>query len=166
MHCYSSPFASADYATIVRTDTSSSNHFIKVWTTINELGVIKVAILHKALNASGDASVRVDLSQSLQSPYPTAELYRLTAPSAYSTYGLDFAGLSFDNTTDGRPSGTLKVEHVDANSAGVYIVSVSAISLSLLTINPTEEAYDSLPIDYVGRRASSDNNRHDRHEKK
>ena len=154
--------ASADNATIVRTDTTSSNHYIKVWTTLNTHGIIKVAILHKALNTTGDAAVRVNLSQSLQSPYPTGQLYRLTAPSPYSTYNLSFAGFTYDGTTDGRPSGELVVEKVAADDAGVYNVIVGAISLSLLVINPTSEAYDGFPIDYVGRRADSDGHRHGR----
>ena len=155
--------ASADDATIVRTDTTSSNHYIKVWTTVNAHGIIKVAILHKSLNTTGDASVRVDLSQSLQSPWPAAELFRVTAPSPYATYGLSFAGYTYDGTVDGRPSGELVVEQVLADSAGVYNVSVSGISLSLLVINPTGQEYDSFPIDYVGRQSNSDGHRHGRH---
>ena len=155
--------ASADHATIVRTDTTSSNHYIKVWTTVNADGVIKVAVLHKALNATGDASVRLDLSQSLQPPYPTAELYRLTAPTPYSTYGLDFAGFTFDGTVDGRPSGELVIEQRMADGSGVYNFTVSPISLSMLVINPSGEAYDSFPIDYVGRDTVTDGHRHGRH---
>ena len=151
--------ASADHASLVRSDTTSSNHYIKVWTTVNADGIVKVAILHKALNTTVGATVRVDLSQSLQSPYPKAELYRLTAPTPYSTYGLDFAGLTFDGTTDGRPSGELVVEQVTADGMGVYNVSVSAISLSMLVINPTGVAYNSFPIDYVARQHSGHSHR-------
>ena len=155
--------ASADHAAIARTDTTTTNHFVKVWSTVDADGVVKVAVLHKGLNSTVDASVQVDLSQSLQSPWPTAELYRLTAPTPYSAYGLEFAGFTFDGTTDGRPSGELVVDKIEADGSGVYTVSVAPISLSMLVINPTGKAYDSFPLRHGAHpRRDSDSHRHGR----
>ena len=76
--------ATADSSRIVSTPTVSSNPFIKVWTTLAADGWVRVAVLHKDLNATQNASVSLDLSASLSS-FPTAVVARLIAPSPRST---------------------------------------------------------------------------------
>ena len=132
--------ATANHARIVTTAVTSTNPFIKVWSAIDAAGVIRIAILHKDLNASAPAAVSLDLSASL-SAFPRAAVLRLLAPSPRSTYGLRIAGLTFDGTEDGRPSGDVDVEYVDASSAGVYEVDASPISLVLVMIDPQQRPF-------------------------
>ena len=127
--------ASSDSARIVSAPTVTSNPFIKAWATVTPDDEVRVAILHKDLNATGNASVALDLSLSL-SDFPTAYVVRVTAPSPYASYGLDFAGLSWDGTVDGRPRGQPHVEQLEASQSGVYNLTVSPISLVLVSIPP------------------------------
>ena len=137
--------------------TDSSNDRVRVWPTVSDSGVIKVVVLHKDLNATLPASVVLDLSSSLTAPYPVAELIRLTCDSPYATYGISFAGLTYDGTVDGTPSGEVLIENVMADDGGRYAFSVSPISLVMIRFVPAEvDAGPFIPIPYHSRQQRRD----------
>jgi hypothetical protein len=76
--------ATGQSARVVNSAVKTNNDFVKVWTTVDTNGLIRVAVLHKQLNATADASVDLDFSASL-TDYPDAVLIRLKAPNPRAT---------------------------------------------------------------------------------
>lgn len=116
--------------------TNDPNYNIKAWATIDSGNTIRLLLLNKDLNASGDVTVSL-------TGYKTATITRLMAPLYSSTTGLKIGclkdgqpdGQTFDGTTDGTLQGTACSETAGPTD-GVYTVFLSNISAALVTIQP------------------------------
>jgi hypothetical protein len=106
-------------------------HNIKAWATIDSGNTIRLLLLNKDLNASGDVTVSL-------TGYKTACITRLTAPFYYSITGLTLGGQTFDGSPDGTLQGTALSEYVSA-AGDVYTVSLPEVSAALVTIPEKED---------------------------
>jgi hypothetical protein len=116
--------------------TDDPNYNIKAWATIDSGNTIRLLLLNKDVNASGNVTVSL-------TRYGNATITRLMAPSYSSTTGLTIGCLSdgqptgqtFDGTTDGTLQGIPCSETVEPTD-GVYTVSLPNVSAVLVTIEP------------------------------
>ena len=123
------------------TVANSTNPKVKLWASRTSTGALRVACIHKDLAAPSDvlAAVRLDLSEVLMAPYPAAYVMRLTAPSAYSAYGISFMALTWNGTRDEWPSGAAVWEAMKPTGA-VYEVDVQPISAALIVFQTPDGA--------------------------
>jgi len=126
----------ANHARLYSATVTSSNPLIKVWQATDSKGQTRVMVIHKDITATEAADVTITLPPGVSlSGY--ASLLRLTpGPGGVSSSsGLSFAGLTYDNTTDGLPTGTLAPQSVPANSDHHgYSISVSPVSVVILDL--------------------------------
>ena len=126
--------ATSHHAHVLPTAVSTTNGQVKVWVTYSPtLRAIRCVMLHKDLNATAPATVRVDLSAVMKA-WGAGELVRLEAPSAYERYDIRLAGQTFVGSVDGEPVGQREVVRVNASASGVYEMEMAPISAALLTI--------------------------------
>eukprot|EP01121_Diplochlamys_sp_Union-15-3_P017437 TRINITY_DN6133_c0_g2_i1.p1 TRINITY_DN6133_c0_g2~~TRINITY_DN6133_c0_g2_i1.p1 ORF type:complete len:488 (+),score=105.79 TRINITY_DN6133_c0_g2_i1:32-1495(+) len=127
-------FASAtrNHATFINATTTTSNQQIKVWVVANG-DSYRVVIIHKDYKATSSAEVTITTPKALTG---NAELYVLQAPQLLSEDGLSFAGQSFDNTRDGKPSGVLRPVVVSPSNDG-YKFTVKPATVVVLEL-PTQ----------------------------
>ena len=136
--------ATSHNATMVRTALTSANSHVHAYAAINSLHVLSVVLLHKDLNATGNAtvSITVPVTLSPSAAPPTATVIRMLAPSALSEYGVTLAGQTYDNSQDGKPLGAYLDERVEGTTVqgGVlYTVQLSPLSAVLLRLTmPTK----------------------------
>lgn len=127
----------AHHAVVYNTSGTNSNPgLISSWSTKDEQGVWRVVIIHKDYNATGPAAVTVALPAGV-TLNGSAQLARLAPQNrdVTSRYGLDYSGLTFDGSTDGRPVGTFAPESVAPSADGSsYSFSVNPTSIVLLTL--------------------------------
>jgi hypothetical protein len=98
---------------------------ISAWATINASQVIKIALLDKSLTSSGIARITLQ-------GYSKAKIYRLTAPSYNAKSGIQFAGQTFDGSTDGKIQGTLAPEEFAPTSDGLFAIPMDPSSAALI----------------------------------
>ena len=88
----------------------------------------------------GDIEVTVSVPPSmLLEPPARAELLLLTAPALDSRNDINWAGQSFDNSTDGRPIGYRTEEPVPARAAGEYAFTLPQLSAAILVMKKCSE---------------------------
>lgn len=120
------------------------NHIVsnyKVWSTVDTLGNIYVAVLNKDTSFSGNVSVVLP-------GYGAAKAYPLTDPNGYNggitlssdqstgTTGITFAGQTFDGSTNGTILGAVATETITPDSNGVYSVPVDQKTMAVLLVVP------------------------------
>ena len=109
---------------------------ITAWATIDSGNTIRLLLLNKDVNASGNVTVSL-------TRYGNATITRLMAPSYSSKKGLTIgcledgqpAGQTFDGTPDGTLQGIPCSETVEPTD-GVYTVSLPNVGAALVTIEP------------------------------
>ena len=134
--------ATAGYAQLLPVSLKTSNTMVKVWALMGGGGggtggkVVRVVVLHKDLNATGNATVSVVMQEA--GVAGEGEVVRLTAKGgAGAVFGLDYAGQTWDGTADGEPVGTRVGERVAAVS-GTFTFTVQPISAVMLTVRLTD----------------------------
>ena len=136
------------YHRISTVDPQVSND-IKTHILMDQIGVIRVIIIHKGFNIySHNMTISINITVEDISSLQTATVIRLTAPSITSKTGVNFGGLTFDGTTDGNPNGKAVEEYIKptvATSMGLYQVMISPASALIMTI----------PLCYHCRQSSS-----------
>ena len=100
----------------------------KAWATIDDEGSVRVILLNKDLNESGNVRIYVPGS------HAEASLTRLTAPFDDATSGVLLGGQTFDGSLDGVALGTRAEETIVPNSNGIYTVFLDRGSAALLTL--------------------------------
>jgi hypothetical protein len=129
-------------ASVVSADVQTTNPLIKAWCLRSTPGggggtaqEWSVVIIHKDYNATEEALV------SISPPSPTiggpATLWRLSAPNISAPFGISFAGLTWDGTVDGKPSGTPDPQQIDS-AGGVWSFSVPPASAAILTFSASQ----------------------------
>ena len=103
---------------------------IKVWATIDASSTVRVVVLEK--DADGLSNTKT-VSLNLGSYTKTGTTTTMTAPSLGSTSGITIAGQTFDNTTNGLPTGNLTSSSVTPVN-GVYTLSLSDGTATMLTV--------------------------------
>lgn len=122
--------------------TSTTNPYVKVWSTQDASGIWRVTVIHKDVNATSPAQVTIAPPASSPAAaavqFGAASLVRLapSSGSVFSTNGLSFGGLTFDGTTTGKPSGTPVSEPVPENGRGGYTFNVQPTSVVIFTLLP------------------------------
>ena len=115
----------ANHAKLLPTTLTTTAN-LKAWVTIDDQGTVRVALINKDLSASGVVNIRIP-------GFGTATVTRLIAPSYQSTAGVTIAGVTFDNSVDGKPIGTEYGELVSPVD-GTYTVAIPATSAALVTV--------------------------------
>ena len=142
--------AAANASQVMAASVESSNPLIVAWVTRANSSdstvaggsvagsVWKVAVLHKDLNATQNASVSVSLPPSLWDGAPrlaAAFLRTLKAPGGpYATSGVSFGGQTFDGSPDGTLQGELVTTTVVPDAQGRFVFSIGPLSAVVLTI--------------------------------
>jgi hypothetical protein len=101
---------------------------LKVWATVDNQGVVHVALINKDKTAQGDVTISLP-------GFGAGVLIRLSAGNYQATHGVTIGGQTFDGSTDGTIQGTASEETV-TSSGGVYSVTLPPTSAALLTIQP------------------------------
>jgi hypothetical protein len=125
--------ATANNATLVKADITSSNPHIHAWATVSSVHTFSLVVVHKDLNATSNATLSITIP--LTGTAPTATLMRLLAPSAMSEYNVTLAGQTYDGSVDGEPIGRRVEETVQGTTVqgGVrYQLTVSPVSAVML----------------------------------
>ena len=128
--------SSAQLLPITLSQNGTIIYNITAWATIDSGNTIRLLLLNKDVNASGNVTVSL-------TGYGNATITRLMAPLYSSKKGLTIGcledGQPAGQTFDGTPDGTLQgipcsetVEPVD----GVYTVSLPNVGAALVTIEP------------------------------
>ena len=127
--------ATAHRASTYAPAVTTSNPLIKVHASRDGGGVWRVVLIHKDASA-GVGAARVTVAAPAGAA-GAASLLRMapTSGGASAHNGIYLSGLTFDNSTDGRPVGTLVPEAVPL-AAGGYAFDLDAASLVLLTLPP------------------------------
>ena len=127
----------ANSSKLLTTNTvSTTNSYVKVWSAISATGQRSVLVIHKDMNATSSATVTIQLPAGMVLR-GTASLTRVTpgAEGVYSNTGISFGGLTFDGTSDGKPTGTRVTESVSASADGTeFVFSVQPVSMALLVL--------------------------------
>jgi len=117
---------------IIVPTVTSSNALIKVWPVVDKKGTTSVVVIHKDLKSTGPASVSVKPTTRLNS---SAQLYVLQSRDGVNaTYGISFAGQTFDGSTDGSPVGQQISTKITPDAAGTYQFKVDVLSIALLVL--------------------------------
>jgi hypothetical protein len=99
---------------------------VRAWATLGTDGAVRVALLNEDLAAGGQVSIK------LASPRGAAQLLRLSGPALGATTGIRLGGLSFDGTTDGKPTSAPSSETVALDATGGYQVTLPVTSGAVL----------------------------------
>lgn len=103
---------------------------LKTWATQAPNGTVHVVVINKSTSRSRVVAVRVPGLAG------TAQLERLSAPSAQSSDGVTLGGRSFGaQTTTGTLAGAAQRDRV-STSSGAYVLRVPAASAAMLTLAP------------------------------
>jgi len=127
---------------------NSSNPMIKVWVTRGNDNVLRVAVIHKDVNATSSAVISLTVKDSSTETAGTGQLSIITVPNATtprdraaSVGGVTWAGQTWDGTTDGSLVGTKSYVTVD-NINAVYTFNVDAVTMNLLEIPIKQKTVD------------------------
>jgi hypothetical protein len=130
-----------DHAHFLRSNYAhhSSNQNVKIWTTEDDDGNIRIAVINKNLSTSAHISVRLPGIMAARQGhpmsnlrrFPTARLLRLTAASASATTGVSLGGQTFG--PNGLPVGSQATTKISGHD-GVISFTVSEASAALVTI--------------------------------
>lgn len=142
--------AAANASQVMAASVESSNPLIVAWATRANASdstiasgsaagsVWKVAVLHKDLNATRNATVSVALPPSGRGGAPrlsTAFLRALKALGGpYATAGVSFGGQTFDGSPDGTVQGELVTTAVVPDAQGRFVFNIAPMSAVVLTI--------------------------------
>ena len=113
-----------------RTDSSTDLSQLKTWTLRDADNDIVVVAVHKLYNATDSAILAVSVASDGRLVSPVANAIRMMAPSVRSSSSISLAGLTWDDSTDGRVrlvNGTEPViERVQgrSQSEGVWLYTV------------------------------------------
>lgn len=122
--------ATANNSRIVRTEVlSTTNPALVTWATQDAHKIWRVSILYKDENATAPASIAIFPQTAFTHCFAT--LYTLQAPSMAAQSGLSFAGLTFDGSADGTPSGNMTTQTVQL-VRGRFDFQVPPISANIL----------------------------------
>ena len=133
--------ATANYSQHVKVDiTGTTNKYNKVWALISKMNVLSVVILHKDLQATTPANVSFTLPSSTL--FPIARAVRLESSSPYNEFKIQFAGQTYDGSSDGTPVGDFAFETVTPSKTGTYTVFIQPISSILITMQVPTTAAD------------------------
>ena len=120
-----------DDVKLIETKGNTTNELIKVWAVQStNKNITRVVIIHKDINTQQKAQVSIHLSFATNK---TGTLYTLNAPSPYSKFGLDFSGITWDNSENGKPIGTFNPSKISPSSS-TYSFTVNPSTISLLVI--------------------------------
>jgi hypothetical protein len=101
------------------------DHLVKIWASRDRSGIVRVVVINKHLRESARVNLRLSASR-------LGYLQVFSAPSASSTNGLRFGGMTFDGTTTGQPVG-----HADgtvlASRNHSFAITIKPASAVLLT---------------------------------
>src|SRR5205814_3229010 len=97
---------------------------VRTWATLGSDGAVRVSLLNEDPTMGGE--VTVNLSQ----PRRAGQLFRLSAPSLTAATGIHFAGMTFDGTTDGKPTSAPQGEAVAKGATGGYTFLLPATSVA------------------------------------
>ena len=139
--------ATANDARIInatRTDSTPGLSQLKTWTLRDADDDIVVVAIHKLYNATDDATLTVSVTSDGNQTAPVANAVRMTGPSVRSPSSISLAGLTWDNTTDGRARAVNGIQPVielvpaDWQAEGVWRYTVQvrpgqAVMLSIPT---------------------------------
>ncbi len=121
--------------------TLQSPNYVKVWATKDSSGMIRIAIVNKDTNFSGDVAISLPgygnaktLLLSDANGY-TGTISYSSSTTVVGTTGIAIGGQTWDGSTDGTIQGTQTVGSISP-SGGVYTVSVQPATAVLLTIAP------------------------------
>ena len=101
---------------------------IKIWACQDHSHVMRIVVINN--NLTDD--IRIALPTT---PLSHATVEYLTAPGVAATTGINFGGITFDQTTNGMPRGYFEPEPLIA-SGRQWIVPVAHTSAALITIKP------------------------------
>ena len=129
-----------------RIDSTDGLSLLKTWALRDADDDVVVVAVHKLYNATDNATLAVSVASDGSLTAPVAHVLRMTAPSVYSSSSITLAGLTWDNTTNGRirlANGSVPaVERVQGQSQGdgvwQYTVQVRPGEAVLIAI-PTQQ---------------------------
>jgi len=122
----------SDYASILESNSKTTNALIKSWALISNKGQTRVVVVHKDPKATADAQVTITPSSRSTSP---AQLVFLSAKDGVNAEnGLEYAGQTFDGSTDGKPSGNRVVTNVNPNSNGEYSFTLPVAHIAYIIV--------------------------------
>ncbi len=118
--------------------------FVKCWAVVDALGSARVVLVNKDVNAAAPVNGRITVRDGTGGMTGDARVAALLPGAAglASTSGITFAGLSFDGTIDGTPSGVYTETDVPITTPGVYDLVLQPFSALVVTL-PTAGAHDS-----------------------
>ena len=128
--------ATAHNAIIYNTTIQSTNDLIKVWITRDAMNSTwYITAIHKDVNQTENAIITVSFPSGTVNK-SIGKLQRLFPinGSPYATSGLLFGGLTFDGSTDGKPTGTPVSDNVNPNNDGSYTFTVNPTSIAVVSI--------------------------------
>ena len=115
-----------------RSLTCTVDSLIKSWGVQTSAGVVRVALIHKGLNATSPTSIFIDLSGVKPAPPATMYLVRLVG-TALQKENITLAGQTWTGTKDGLPLGEFEQEEVQRSAEGKYEVVMQPISAAILS---------------------------------
>lgn len=127
--------APAGSAIVVPRVVSTTNPLLRPWASIDQVGMTRVTVLYKDVNATEDAAVTVHSSPACVAGSAATLTRLLSGPLSFSSKtGISYRGLSFDGTTNGVPQplpGRAVSESVPC-SGGSFAFSLPPASAALL----------------------------------
>ena len=111
-----------------------TNPFVKAYALRDSTAAWRVVVIHKDYNATAPTAVSIIPSGGAAAPGSFATLVRLLAPGITALRGVTWAGLTWDGTTDGKPSGTPVSERISADASGAFTFSLPPATAALLSL--------------------------------
>lgn len=124
--------------------TLQSPAHVKVWATRDHAGTVRIAVINKDINFSGNISVLLpgygDANRLLLTDANgyTGTLYYADDTSIIGTTGITVGGQTFDGSTDGTIQGTQTTDWIEPSN-GVYTVTLQPATAVLLTLQPQHQ---------------------------
>ena len=121
--------AISNHAELISAQVESSNPLIKAWCVRDASGKYRVTVIHKDIDATSSAHVKI----AALSTASGRVLRYLSAMGPFAKTGLSFGGLTFDGSTDGKPSGTPSSEPINAVN-GFFEFDIQPGSIALFEV--------------------------------
>ena len=118
-------------AIIERRLVCTEDERIKVWAVQTEDGTLRIAVIHKSLQATAAATVHLDLTA--VSPLPSTLYAVRLLGSALQKENITLAGQTWTGSKDGLPVGDFVQETIQPVGSGLFDVEVQPISAVLLS---------------------------------
>lgn len=106
--------------------TTLTNANLSTWATLDASGVVHLVLINKDQTATGTLQFSVP-------GYSNATALPLTAPSYTSTNGVQYAGQTFDGSTNGQLQGTQVTQSLTP-AGGVFSINVPPVSAVLINL--------------------------------